>query len=161
MNQANGFYGSKGLSGLIPKAYSLLEKEFYEQTCQQVHEDVFKCNGLRAMVNHKFGIELFEYKKLNWTFHAKGMWCYLPNDGILPSMTLIGSSNFGFRSRQRDIEAQLFLVTLEPSLRQKLQDETDRLFLHGQRVHHTFFLDPDRYGGRVSSLAAQLVRSWL
>lgn len=76
-------------------------------------------------------------------------------------MTLIGSSNFGFRSRQRDLEAQLFLMTLEPSLRRKLQEETDLLFLHGQRVHRTLFLDPDRSGGPVSLFAAQLMRSWL
>ncbi|KAI5065242.1 hypothetical protein GOP47_0019937 [Adiantum capillus-veneris] len=159
--QANGFYGSRGISGLIPKAYSLLEKDFYEQTCQQASEDVLEGNGLRTPMNHKLGVQLFEYKRPNWTFHAKGMWCYLPHDGNLPSMTLIGSSNFGFRSRQRDIEAQLFVVTMEPALRKKLQEETDSLFLHGHQVHGTVFLDPDRYGGPVSSFAAQLVRSWL
>lgn len=163
--QANGFYGSRGISGLIPKAYSMLEKEFYEQTCQQVSKNnlslAFECNGLRTVANHKSGIQLFEYKKPDWTFHAKGLWCYLPNDGMIPSMTLIGSSNFGFRSRHRDLEAQLFLMTLEPSLRRKLQEETDLLFLHGQRVHRTLFLDPDRSGGPVSLFAAQLMRSWL
>ncbi|MCO5550524.1 hypothetical protein L7F22_004011 [Adiantum nelumboides] len=159
--QANGFYGSRGISGLIPKAYSLLEKDFYDRTCQQVSVDVLECNGLRAPKSHKHGIQLFEYKRPNWTFHAKGMWCYLPHDSNLPSMTLIGSSNFGFRSRQRDIEAQLFVVTMEPALRKKLQAETESPFLHGHRVHGTVFLDPDRYGGPVSSFAAQLVRSWL
>lgn len=159
--QANGFYGARGISGLIPKAYSLLEKDFYDRTCQRVTEDVFESNALQSPMNRKFGIQLFEYKKPNWTFHAKGMWCYLPHESNLPSMTLIGSSNFGFRSRQRDIEAQLFVVTVEPALRKKLQQETDSLFVHGQRVHGTVFLDPDRYGGPVSSFAAQLVRSWL
>ncbi|MCO5559067.1 hypothetical protein L7F22_012659 [Adiantum nelumboides] len=159
--QANGFYGSRGISGLIPKAYSLLEKDFYDRTCQQVSVDVRECNGLRTPKSHKHGIQLYEYKRPNWTFHAKGMWCYLPHDSNFPSMTLIGSSNFGFRSRQRDIEAQLYVVTMEPALRKKLQAETESLFLHGHRVHGTVFLDPDRYGGAVSSFAAQLVRSWL
>ncbi|KAH7295162.1 hypothetical protein KP509_27G035600 [Ceratopteris richardii] len=159
--QANGFYGSRGISGLIPKAYSLLEKDFYEQTCKNAAEKVFEQCSLHSSSNCKCGVRLFEYKKPGWTFHAKGMWCYLPDGINLPNMTLIGSSNFGFRSRQRDIEAQLFVVTVEPGLRKRLQEETDSLFSYGHEVHRTVFLDPDRYGGRMSSFAAQLVRSWL
>lgn len=163
--QANGFYGSGGISGLIPKAYSLLEKSFYERTRQQMSVDnvsfAVKDSDVEAMMKEKCGIQIFEYKKQGWTFHAKGLWCYLPSDGCLPSMTLIGSSNFGFRSRQRDLEAQLYLITLEPSLRSKLQQETDFLFLNGEQVNPAIFLEPDRSGGPVSQFAAQLVRSWL
>lgn len=50
---------------------------------------------------------------------ALGLWVYPPHSD-LPVMTTIGSPNFGYRSMVRDLEAQLFLVTSNPSLRQSL-----------------------------------------
>ena len=41
--------------------------------------------------NDKFG--LYEYEKKGWTFHAKGVWLY-ENNEVLPSLTVIGSSNY-------------------------------------------------------------------
>ena len=120
----------------------------------------YNSDDVGVVAKQRFGIQLYEYQRHGWTFHAKGLWCNIRNE-TLPSMTLIGSSNFGYRSRQRDLEAQLFLTTLDPMLRRKLKEETDLLFLHGQRVRRTHFLDQDRCGGPMSLFAAQLVRSWL
>jgi CDP-diacylglycerol--glycerol-3-phosphate 3-phosphatidyltransferase len=164
--QANGFYGSRGVSGLIPKAYSMLEKDFYEQTCKKgsdLRSSLTYTNGeedVRVATKQRCGIRLYEYQRHGWTFHAKGLWCY-NQDEALPYMTLIGSSNFGYRSKHRDLEAQLFLTTLDPALRAKLKEETDLLFLHGRRVRHAHFLERSRSGGPMSLFAAQLVRSWL
>lgn len=72
-------------------------------------------------------IHLFEYEKPDWTYHAKGLWYYLP-DAELPSMTLIGSSNFGERSVNRDLEAQVCIVTANQSLQGRLHHEYHRLF---------------------------------
>lgn len=52
---------------------------------------------------------------------------YLPNSN-LPSLTLIGSSNFGERSVNRDLETQICLVTTNKTLQQNLQSECDNLF---------------------------------
>ncbi|KAM8704719.1 hypothetical protein ACLKA7_009213 [Drosophila subpalustris] len=109
---ANGFQGAKGPAGGIPAAYTLIAKSFYESL-------------VRRQQNHR--VNFFEYQKHGWTYHAKGLWYYLPN-ARLPNLTLIGSSNFGERSVNRDLETQVCLVTDNKDLSQRLQAEADRLY---------------------------------
>ncbi|XP_058062849.1 CDP-diacylglycerol--glycerol-3-phosphate 3-phosphatidyltransferase, mitochondrial isoform X1 [Anopheles bellator] len=111
---ANGFLGAKGPAGGIPAAYSLLARKFLEtlQTAGQSHR-----------------VELYEYERPGWTYHAKGLWYYLP-ESTLPNVTLIGSSNFGERSVHRDLEAQICLVTTNDGLQRKLQAEYENLLQH-------------------------------
>ena len=52
-------------------------------------------------------------------FHAKGLWFY-PGGSQLPSMTIVGSSNFGMRSVARDPELQLLIHTDNKSLQHRL-----------------------------------------
>ncbi|GAB1520054.1 CDP-diacylglycerol--glycerol-3-phosphate 3-phosphatidyltransferase [Rhizoctonia solani] len=57
---ANGFLGSKGLSGRIPEGYTLLERRFWDRVLaahRQWDEDK--------------GIELREWSRTGWTYHAK------------------------------------------------------------------------------------------
>lgn len=61
--QANGFLGSKGLSGLIPEAYTLLEKRFWNKVLKAKRQWHTEGGG---------GIELREWRKDGWTYHAKG-----------------------------------------------------------------------------------------
>lgn len=84
-------------------------------------------------------IRLFEYEKPEWTYHAKGLWYYLP-DGDLPAMTLIGSSNFGERSVNRDLESQVCIVTANQSLQRRLHRECDRLFAVGSAAEEAITL---------------------
>lgn len=42
-------------------------------------------------------ITLREYVRPGWTYHAKGLWYTLPNERK-PTLTFIGSSNFGERN---------------------------------------------------------------
>ncbi|XP_054726594.1 CDP-diacylglycerol--glycerol-3-phosphate 3-phosphatidyltransferase, mitochondrial [Anastrepha obliqua] len=109
---ANGFQGASGPAGGIPAAYSLIAKKFYENLVQlkQIHR-----------------INFFEYERDGWTYHAKGLWYYLPGASF-PNLTLIGSSNFGERSVNRDLETQVCLVTSNDGLSSRLQGEVDRLF---------------------------------
>lgn len=74
-----------------------------------------------------YRVSLYEYEKANWTYHAKGMWYYLPSS-TLPSLILIGSSNFGERSVNRDLESQVCLVTTNRRLRERLHKENELLF---------------------------------
>lgn len=76
-------------------------------------------------------ISLFEFEKFGWSYHAKGLWYYLP-DSKLPNLTLIGSSNYGERSVNRDLESQICLVTVNKSLQKRLQSECDNLFKLGR-----------------------------
>mmetsp|Transcript_9683 Transcript_9683/g.8530 ORF Transcript_9683/g.8530 Transcript_9683/m.8530 type:complete len:89 (-) Transcript_9683:66-332(-) len=55
-------------------------------------------------------IKLFEYKRENWTYHAKGAWIY--EKGDKPNMTVIGSSNYSHRSNRRDLESQLYIYSM-------------------------------------------------
>jgi CDP-diacylglycerol--glycerol-3-phosphate 3-phosphatidyltransferase len=96
--EANGFFGAKNVSGKLPDAYAYLEQLLVR----------------RLRRHRKNNIEFLEYKRPDWTFHAKGIWIDLPEQkGII---TTIGSSNFNSRSLYRDIEAQAFLVAKSPAL---------------------------------------------
>lgn len=80
--QANGFYGGAGVSGYIPCAYTYIAKAFDEQV---------RSTGQAGRIH------LYEYTRAGWTFHGKGLWCYLPGQHW-PSFTLVGSPNFGVYS---------------------------------------------------------------
>lgn len=104
---ANGFLGAKGPAGGIPAAYSQISKNFLTKLIN---------------LNQNERIKLYEYQQPGWTYHAKGLWYYLPGS-YLPDLTLIGSSNFGERSVNRDLESQICLVTVNDELRKQLQRE--------------------------------------
>lgn len=104
---ANGFQGAKGPAGGIPMAYSQISKNFLKKLIE---------------TNQSDRIKLYEYQRPGWTYHAKGLWYYLPGS-YTPDLTLIGSSNFGERSVNRDLESQICLVTTNDELRRQLQRE--------------------------------------
>lgn len=97
--KTNGFYGGAGLLRHIPKIYSAL------------HHDYIKKHP-----NH----ELLHYDKPQWSFHAKGLWVEGLTDICLH---LIGSSNFGCRSANRDFELELVVLTTNKNLEKILKDE--------------------------------------
>lgn len=114
--KANGFLGAKGPAGGIPYAYSLIARKFrteLEKTHQQDR------------------IDLLEYLRDEWTYHGKGMWYYPPKSQH-PSLTLIGSPNFGERSVKKDLETQLAIVTENPVLKKQLHEECQRLYRFGR-----------------------------
>uniref|UniRef100_A0A5F9CN87 CDP-diacylglycerol--glycerol-3-phosphate 3-phosphatidyltransferase n=1 Tax=Oryctolagus cuniculus TaxID=9986 RepID=A0A5F9CN87_RABIT len=105
--EVNGFFGAKGVAGAIPAAYVHIERQFYSEVC-----------GLGQQER----VQLQEYWRRGWTFHAKGLWLYLAGSS-LPCLTLIGSPNFGYRSVHRDLEAQIAIVTESRALQQQLHQE--------------------------------------
>lgn len=107
--------GANGPAGSIPKAYTLIAKRYYDTV-------------IAAKQTNR--INLLEFERNGWTYHAKGLWYYLPHEK-LPSLTVIGSSNFGERSVNRDLEAQICLVTTNDRLKNQLQTECDHLYSHG------------------------------
>lgn len=123
---ANGFQGANGPAGGIPAAYSLIAKHFYESL-------------VRERQNSR--VNFYEFEKNGWTYHAKGLWYYLPNS-TYPSLTLIGSSNFGERSVNRDLESQVCLVTANKSLQIRLQEEADRLYRLGSTAEREITTRP-------------------
>lgn len=123
----NGFYGSKGFSKFIPDIYTCIEKNFYD---------------LVLKTDQQKRVQLFEYYKENWTFHAKGLW-YVPNrtKDILPTLTLVGSSNFGHRSVGRDLELQLAIYSRNEKFKQKLLAEKTYVYANSTMITNKISLN--------------------
>ena len=111
---ANGFYGAKGVIANIPHVYTYLSKQFLNQLKQ-----------------NKSNVELYEFDRNEWTFHAKGLWLSLDPNHYL---SMVGSPNFGYRSVYRDTEAQLAIVTKDKDLQQRLENECNQLWKDTTRV---------------------------
>lgn len=71
--------GARGLAGGIPAGYTLVASEFLKQVETSEQEN---------------RIQMAEFQKEGWTYHAKGLWYTLPGQR-LPILTFIGSPNFG------------------------------------------------------------------
>ncbi|KAA1075215.1 CDP-diacylglycerol--glycerol-3-phosphate 3-phosphatidyltransferase [Puccinia graminis f. sp. tritici] len=121
--QANGFYRSNGVSKYIPPAYSYLENLFRNEIRKFKKEDQ---------------IIIRRWNRIGWTYHAKGLWInrfVRIRRGSKEEekekreerciVTSIGSSNYGRRSAERDLECNLFIVLdnhLHPSEQPKDDD---------------------------------------
>ncbi|KAI9301152.1 hypothetical protein BJ944DRAFT_271913 [Cunninghamella echinulata] len=136
--EANGFFNSKGVSRYLPPAYTYIEKQFYRQVIKSGRQDT---------------ISIEEYKRPGWTYHAKGLWIQFKEDQY-PSVTMIGSPNFGHRSSRRDLEAQVVLFTDNKSLQTSLHKEVDSLHHYSTPISDETFQQKDRYvpyGVRVAT----------
>ncbi|KAL7748843.1 CDP-diacylglycerol--glycerol-3-phosphate 3-phosphatidyltransferase [Sorochytrium milnesiophthora] len=138
--EANGFFNSRGISALIPAAYTHLEHKFFR----------------RMQHVSRGSVALYEYVRTGWTYHAKGIWVS-EGDKQQPGATVIGSSNFGQRSARRDLESQVLVVTGHAALRQQLQHETQQLWQRGEEVNAgTFTLASRRVAWYVRALLRPL-----
>ncbi|KAF3919191.1 hypothetical protein AA313_de0210430 [Arthrobotrys entomopaga] len=115
--EANGFYGSAGVSGYLPPGYLILARRFLEEV---------------AKVRTDNGVELLEWRRGTvgepggWTYHAKGIWVTLPRHPS-PSVTVVGSSNYTRRSHKLDLEMNAVVITEDEGLRGELADEVQHL----------------------------------
>ena len=110
---ANGFYGSNGISGMLPAAYTLLSRRFLDAVAAaNLSSRIALKEWRRGTVNEPGG----------WTYHAKGLWVTLPGEAH-PSVTLVGSSNYTARSYALDLEANCLIVTRNEGLMRKLAEE--------------------------------------
>lgn len=125
---ANGFLGARGPAGGIPTGYTLVASEFFKQVETSGQEE---------------RIQMAEFQKQGWTYHAKGLWYTLPGQH-LPILTFIGSPNFGCRSVSRDLETQIAIVTKNPQLQQSLLEERERLYASSTPFNSETLSKPDR-----------------
>jgi len=126
--KANGFLGAKGFAGGIPHAYTHIAKKFFNK---------IKKYGLQDR------IRMHEYEREGWTFHAKGLWYYPPGNSY-PTLTMVGSPNFGYRSVNKDLETQLTIVTNNTDLQKGLHDEDKNLLGSCNVVTEEEYLKQDR-----------------
>lgn len=145
---ANGFFESGGLSRYIPEAYRSIELAFLDSRDRS------------PLVRNERDEEcIYEFNRPGWTYHAKGVWIQEVEPSPL-MVTVIGSSNFGHRSFDRDLEAQLTLITENRSLIEKTQQERDSLFADSTMVSKEDIL---RYGPPSFPVrrAANFIKSYL
>ncbi|NXK82710.1 PGPS1 protein, partial [Amazona guildingii] len=142
--EVNGFFGAKGVAGAIPAAYVYIEHQFYSEVCY---------------LHQQERVQLQEYSRAGWTFHAKGLWLYLAGSD-LPCLTFIGSPNFGYRSVHRDLEAQVAIVTENKALQQQLHQEQEQLYLCSGVVSSSTFEQPNRYVKLWVKLVTPLIKNF-
>ncbi|KAH6622376.1 CDP-diacylglycerol-glycerol-3-phosphate 3-phosphatidyltransferas-like protein [Boeremia exigua] len=168
---ANGFYGSKGVSGMLPDAYTHLAKTFVRKVR---HEGL---DGSVALKEWKYGRVDQEG---GWTYHAKGLWVSLPSvaagtgtaaaaataDSAAagtpedPVLTVLGSSNYTKRSYSLDLEANVVIATTDAGLRRRLGEEVAWLNEHAAPVAEADFETPERkvsLGVRLSMWAVRVL----
>lgn len=104
---------------------------------------------LTCTSTHAQGESPAELTWCSWTYHAKGLWLHTPTHRVLASA--IGSPNFGYRSQNRDLEAQLLVLTQHAGLQQQLGHELARLMHHMGPVTADTFQEPARFGGEYRS----------
>ncbi|KAM7216459.1 hypothetical protein V8F06_008172 [Rhypophila decipiens] len=145
---ANGFYKSPGVSGLLPGAYTLLARRFLHSVHQHKRDSA---------------ITLREWKRGavddpdRWTYHAKGLWVALPHSQN-PSITLVGSSNYTKRSYSLDLEANALIVTENEELKKRLGDEQRWLQEHSVNMTRDDFAKTERRVGLRVRLAMLMVK---
>jgi len=145
---ANGFFGSAGISGMLPDAYTLLSKRFVDSVRRQGLSNVIKLKEWRrGTVNTPGG----------WTYHAKGLWVTLPGEN-LPSISVVGSSNYTRRSHELDLEANVIIVTRDEVLMKRLGEEETWLQQYGKESGSEEFDKPERRVGLKVRLAMWAVR---
>ncbi|KAF1915469.1 hypothetical protein BDU57DRAFT_588316 [Ampelomyces quisqualis] len=156
---ANGFYGSKGVSGMLPAAYTHLASTFLQHVKHSHQRDtVVLKEWKKGIVGEKNG----------WTYHAKGLWLTLPSSTPStplaqhppqhPSLTVVGSSNYTTRSYELDLEANVVVATTDPGLCRRLGEEVEWLGEHAREVDEREFDKTERRVGMGVRLSMWLVR---
>jgi len=126
---ANGWYGAKGIAVHVPRLYSAVLYSFLRHMQQA---------GQRL-------VEVREWQRDGWSYHVKGMWLSMGEaaaaggaKGQEAVLTVVGSTNFGLRSMERDAECSVVIVTKgglgEDSLARRLGGERHRLWSNGVEV---------------------------
>lgn len=149
---ANGFYGSNGISGLIPSAYTFLLKRFLEVIQQKNKtKDIVVKEWRRGTVDEPDG----------WTYHAKGIWISLGRkDRHVKSevdISVIGSSNYTKRSYCLDLEAGVIILTNNLNLKKQLGKERDALEENAKKISINEISMPERKIGLKVRLAMWIV----
>ena len=154
---ANGFYGSAGVSGMLPDAYTHLAKMFLRKVKHDnLSDSITLKEWKKGKVNEEGG----------WTYHAKGLWVSFPSADAGtykqedPSLTVVGSSNYTKRSYELDLEANVIIATSDAGLRRRLGEEVAWLNEHAKPVDESEFEKPERkvsVGVRLSMWAVRVL----
>uniref|UniRef100_V5EVL2 CDP-diacylglycerol--glycerol-3-phosphate 3-phosphatidyltransferase n=2 Tax=Kalmanozyma brasiliensis (strain GHG001) TaxID=1365824 RepID=V5EVL2_KALBG len=160
--EANGFFQSKGVSGWIPEAYTWYECQFWKALRRA--KRLLGQDGRKA---EDGGVEIREWKKDGWTYHAKGIWYYPPSpegatEQPAPTMVHVGSSNYGSRSADLDLESTFLISTQSQELSQRFGEEFATLERDANdAVDKNLFERPDRKVRRRVKIASWILKGML
>lgn len=156
--EANGFFQSKGVSGWIPEAYTWYEYQFWRALRRS--KRLLKQDGRDA---EHGGVEIREWKKNGWTYHAKGIWFSASSEEKAgPTMVHVGSSNYGSRSADLDLECTFLISTGSKEFSQKFKDEYATLEHDAKDlVDGALFRRPDRKVRRRVRIASRILKGML
>ncbi|KAL2825627.1 hypothetical protein BDW59DRAFT_179838 [Aspergillus cavernicola] len=144
---ANGFYGSPGVSGMLPAAYTHLSARFLDRVADAQRTNSIQLKEWRCgTVGEPDG----------WTYHAKGLWVTLPKEEH-PSLTFVGSSNYTKRSYGLDLEVGALVVTGDQELKRRLAAETEWLQTNASAVSREDLRRTERRVGWNVRLAMWIV----
>lgn len=121
---ANGFYGSPGVSGMLPAAYTHLSARFLDRVADAQRTNSIQLKEWRRGTVGQPG---------GWTYHAKGLWLTLPREES-PSLTFVGSSNYTKRSYGLDLEVGALVVTDDQALKKRMGEEIEWLQKDSQAI---------------------------
>lgn len=145
---ANGFFGSAGVSGMLPDAYTLLSKRFVDSVRRKdLSSQITLKEWRRGTIGEADG----------WTYHAKGLWVTAPGESR-PSVTIVGSSNYTKRSYTLDLEANVMIVTRDADLQKRLAEEEMWLQEYASPMTSADYDKPERHVGIKVRLAMWAVR---
>lgn len=146
--EANGFYKSPGVSGLLPSAYTLLARRFVHAAHHsQRQESITLKEWRKGTVGEPGG----------WTYHAKGLWVTLPGEEQ-PAISIVGSSNYTKRSYSLDLEVGGLIVTRDPDLKARLGEEQQWLQEHAAKMTRDDFARLERRVGLKVRVAMWIVQ---
>lgn len=155
--QANGWHAVKG-AAFIPQCYLQLERTYFFLTKD------FHCDDR---------MKVSEYDEAGKTFHSKGLWFVRRQrrgstnesgenkrleelkDSEEPYLVGYGSSNYGCRSVNRDVEVALFCYSSSPTFRAATGDDLRHLLQTAEEAELKQFVGdaPGRFQPVVSLLA--------
>lgn len=117
----------------------------------------YHCESTSAKVGPFMAKVGFDACGVSAQFLYLGLW--LCKDKT-PFLTLIGSPNFGYRSKFRDLEAQLAIVTDNSGLQERLRKEKDLMFEPSEVVSEATFEAPDRKVRMWEQITTGIIRSF-
>ncbi|WEW56599.1 CDP-diacylglycerol--glycerol-3-phosphate 3-phosphatidyltransferase [Emydomyces testavorans] len=144
---ANGFYGSPGVSGMLPAGYTYLSTRFLDRVAEAQKTNAIQLKEWRRGTVGEPG---------GWTYHAKGLWITLPKEEF-PSLTFVGSSNYTKRSYSLDLEVGAAVVTTNEQLKRRFAEETKWLQEDATVVSREDFRKTERRVGWHVRLAMWIV----
>jgi hypothetical protein len=142
-------FAEGALSGAVKLSYSEIERRLFRGITESGRVHIHPLPGPTAAFSP--GFAMYEFCRPKWTFHGKGLWVErrypasgLPATGgsgsisaagspaasqpTVAFITSAGSSNFGRRSQDRDLELQIEIASSNQAMVQRLRIERDALF---------------------------------